>query len=58
MQQIANHCKLHAITDSLGLEAWAELDLIFWYVSLRVRFSLQGQFYAILGILFSYFQAH
>jgi len=44
VQQIPYQCKLHPITDSFGIEAWAKRDLIFWYVSLRVRFNLNALF--------------
>ena len=44
MQQIPYQCKLHPITDSFGIEAWSKRDLIFWYVSLRVRFNLNALF--------------
>jgi len=55
VQQIPYHCKLHAITDPFGLKAWAELDVIIWYVSLRVRFNLNALFTREALCYFRYF---
>lgn len=55
MQQIPYHCKLHTITDSFGLEAWVKLNLLFWYVSVRVGFNLNTLFTGAMLCYFRYF---
>lgn len=55
MQQIPYHCKLHAITDLFGLEAFARLYLIFWYVSFRVRFNFNTMFTRVVLCYSRYF---